>query len=364
MKRSWVVSGIVFVLLVVGGFIAIRALQRDPLVGKWEPIAPDEMFGTDVPKEERPQWILTLNADGSFTEHMESHIMMNFVSDAKGAYKHQKDNLTLDGSSKVFTDDGYSKGTETVPVHRTFRVKGDKLIENGEEKGEMGLNLIYARVGTPRETTPQPQKPKLTADPKAVDILKAVDKTYASLKTYSDQGTLEGSGEGFMYKHARFTTRFSRPNKFFFSVEGVENGKAYDRNAVWTDGKKEWLYMGMDGALGERDIRASLGTISPTSGIETTLIPDLLAITKHPEDSLVNQFGGIHLGSVETIGSIKCQKVKLQGETGQQLDIWVGLTNHLIYRAYDDSRKATITYHPKTNVRFGAHDFTFKVPRR
>lgn len=362
MKKRVAGIAVTFMIATAGCSAGRGPGKREDLVGKWVAvtIAGDPI--PDVQPHGSFKIVLTLNADGTFTEHQEIRFMGSIVADSKGTYKREKQEVLLEGTCTTFMDDGYAKNTDTEHIHRTLRFDGEQLSDLDRK-----MACVYVREGAPRPKPKQPAAPrKFAADPAAVRLLRSVEKTYASIRSYRDEGTLESSGEGFEFKHARFATRFSRPGKFYFCVEGLERGKVYERNAVWSAGGKSWLYLGMDrpdSAFGEGDIAADLGTMSPESGYEALLVPDLLMPTLRGAEPLSEKYPEISLGVDEHLGGTDARVVRLSGRDVLGLTLWIDRKSNLIVKVYEALSKATIVYRPKVNVKFGAGDFTFRIPR-
>ena len=357
------VAGIVFASIIAGACRTVACGQGEPddLVGKWVVVTMAGHSLADMEARWRPSFVLSLNSDGTFTEHREMHFMTTYIADSKGTYKRDSQAVRLDGMSTTFVDDGYAKNTDMEHVHRSLRFDGEQLSDPDEK-------LVYVREGAPARPKPKPPaaRRKIVFNPAAVRLLQTVERTYASIRSYRDEGTLESSGEGFEFKHARFATRFFRPGKFYFCVQGLEQGKVYEQNAVWSAGGKAWLYEGMDrpdSAFGGGDVASDLGNMSPESGGETLLVPFLLMPTLRGAEPLSESYPEISLGPDEPVAGVAARIVKLSGPGKLTLTLWIGKKSHLILKVYEAFSKGTIVYRPQVNVKFGPGDFTFKIPR-
>jgi hypothetical protein len=329
------------------------------LCGKWVVVAPKEFAARDLPEAERPQWFLVLKADGSFSEHFENHIMSTIIGDTTGTYKRVAESLVLDGTEKLFMDDGYKKETTTDRVHRKLRIVGETLREDyGRE-----VKLVFAREGAKVVVDePHPKTPQVVRDPKAIKLLEEVTRTYGALTSYADEGTLTSSGDGFMAKDARFHTRFQRPRRFLFVEESLADGRPFETNAVWSDGRKAWLYMSSVGGADERPIGGGCSTISPSAGYECILVPELLVPAEFQGGSPPGSYSGVEFGKDEMQNGVKCRVLKLTKPTGLHLTLWVDPKTMLILKARDPGSDATIVYRPRVGARIPADDFRFKVP--
>ena len=102
-------------------------------------------------------WTLTLQDDGTFTEHMENQ----HHDDARGQYHGplhtiRRFSVTLTGSRETYSDDGYHKGTRKEPV--TIRLKYAHKTLTGLEEGTK--DLVFRREGDKA-----PPKPKTRPKP-------------------------------------------------------------------------------------------------------------------------------------------------------------------------------------------------------
>lgn len=304
-----------------------------------------------------PKWTLTLKADGSFEESIENRVMMDLASNGRGTYTRQGNRVTFRGTATYRSDDGYAKDSGTKPIAYDFTHVNGALIQKGRGSGP---DMVFRRVGDP---APPSDKPVVQqSDPKAAALLKLVEKRYASLSSYSDEGTMKSSGKGFMAKHAKFTTRLKRPKLFRFEEVLLEAGKVYDKNVVWSDGKLSWLYMGSVGGSDEKGIANALSTISATSGYETMLVPSLLLPKEFKGGSLSEQFKEIVLGPFEKVNNKECQVIQLSNPGRMKLQLWIEAKTSLILRAHDTLADATITYNPSANISIEAKDFKFSPP--
>lgn len=227
----------------------------------------------------------------------------------------------------------------------------------------LGLVLLCAGCGCQQASVKSAESgpvPSINAD--AIKRLKALEQQYARLQTYSDQGELQSSGQGFMAKNARFETRFSRGGGFLFKEQALENGKPYDQNAVWSDGKRSWLYMEMVGGSAERGIADALSTISTTGGYVTMLVPALLMPNEFKGGILSETAQEITLEADALAGGAECSVLKVKKSSGMSLTLWIDKKSGLILKALEPNSGSTITYQPQVNVKLRAKDFVFVQP--
>jgi outer membrane lipoprotein-sorting protein len=362
-KRTVLVGIAVVVLLAAGGLLYTRLGPKSPLVGKWELRFIDDRLPSLPSKQGAPTWTIHFRADGTFAEHMENRIMMVMVTDSKGTYKVEGDKVRLTGTTTMYMDDGGRKSNKSGPFRQTLTISGDRLLVEKmvSPTGERALEAAFFRVGSPLAKVLE--KPMPTASAEARQVILDLEKRYAALESYADEGTLKSSGRGFMAKEARFSTRFSRPGKFRFKVDALDGGKPYETNAVWSDGSKSWLHMGSVGGSDERSIANGLGTISPSSGFEALLVPQLLMPDQFKGARLSESIKSIHLAADQPVSGVACHVLKLTNDRGLTITLWIDRESLLIRQALDTEAEATITYRPKTNVRLGPKDFSFEPPQ-
>lgn len=338
----------------VCSLIWLASAQGPALAGEWLGWFPVE---GGFPKADRfsPKWTLTLKDDSTFTSHLESHVMMDLVVDTKGTYKRSGDKVVFSGKSGYKMDDGYKKDSGTRPFAYTMTYLQGALVLN-----EGGQQVIFARNGTkpPHGLLSQRPEPK-KSDPRAMKILRDVENCYASLKAYSDDGEMSSDGTGFRAKHARFLTRFVRGKGFRFEVVAVDTGREYNRNIVWSRGKKAWMYMEDVGGKDERPLAAGLSTISPTSGYEAMLIPELLMPQEFRGNALESDFKDIQSAQDTRIDGKPCEVLRLTNRHAMTLTIWIDKKSRLIIRA--DEGSESIRYTPKANPALKEEDLTPSV---
>jgi outer membrane lipoprotein-sorting protein len=187
--------------------------------------------------------------------------------------------------------------------------------------------------------------------------------SYTALNSYSDEGILTSSGTGYMAKHARFQTRFVRPHKFRFQVMQATYGNEWDKDVVWSDGKKTWWYNGMSGGSEERGSGNALSTPSVTAGDAATLVPALLMPAEFGGGEFDTSSGGIALAGEERVSGTDCYVISLNNPEGTDLKLWIEKSSYLTLRAFDRTSESTITYQPKCNVKIADSEFKFTPPK-
>jgi outer membrane lipoprotein-sorting protein len=307
---------------------------------------------------------LTLNDDGTFTQHVQNRVMWTLIMTSRGKYMRAGDTLTLTGTSAGYSDDGY------VKEHfkdRAFTMKlkyADGVLTILDGRTDEGISrIVFRREG--EHALPLPKvRP---SDPKAVQIVHEMQRRYAALKSYSDEGTLTSSGRGFMAKNAIFQTRFVRPRRFRFQVVEFEDGKEWNKNVVWSDGEKAWWYSremgGLEGGTVERGLGNALSTISPTAGEETMLVPALLLPTEFGGPSFDAALEEISFAGDEKVSGKDCFVIGLSNPEGMRQKLWIEKSDYQILQAFDSLPKATITYQPKCNLAIPDSEFKFSPPK-
>jgi len=351
-------------LLVTIAFCLVCATgchRHSELSGTWVVQLPDQEEGIDAHDAMLPKWTLTLYDDGTFTQYLENHVMVTAIMHSSGKYTRSGDTLTLNGTSEAYTDDGYRKGTHKDPLTMRLKYSGGALIMSDDQTGD----VVFRREGSHAPPKPKPQ-PR-ASDPKAVQIVHEMQRRYASLNTYSDEGKMTSSGAGFMAKSARFQTRFLRPRKFRFQAIEMLNGKEWNKDVVWSDGKKAWLYMyqmgGLESSSEERRLGNALSTISITPGYAAILIPELLLPADFGEPHIDTFFKQISLAGEENVSGKDCYVIRLSNPGGMDLKLWVDRSSYLILRAFDKLANATISYQPKRDVKIAESEFEFSPPK-
>jgi hypothetical protein len=335
------------------GFRTILAARRNKhseLSGTWVLQFAHQEQGRDAPDPKLVRWSWTLNDDGTFTEHKETHAMVIMTENARGNCMRSGDVLTLTGISEGYMDDGYVKGPFKEPFTMKLKYADHALIFLDDAADNDVLRTVFRREGGHA-----PPKPELQpSDPKAVEIVHEVQRRYAALKSYSDEGTLTSAGRGWMPKNARFHTRFVRPDKFYFQLGGI---------VVWSDGKKSGLYEGK--AAGYQGLRVvgALSMISPTSGVETMLVPALLLPADFHGSMIDPSSREISLVGEDEVSGKDCYMIGVSNPEGMHLKLWIEKSSHLILKAFDSLPKATITYQPQCNIKIAESEFQFTPPK-
>lgn len=119
-----------------------------PVEGTW---VVAKIGDTSMPmgKAGYPEMKLVLNPDGTFTDHTESHIMMDLVVDTKGTYKVSGKKLILEGRMTSMSDDGYKKSKSEMPIKLEMSIENWQLVRTLG-----GTKTVYIRKGTKMAAEP------------------------------------------------------------------------------------------------------------------------------------------------------------------------------------------------------------------
>ncbi|MCE9558727.1 MAG: hypothetical protein K8R88_07220 [Armatimonadetes bacterium] len=293
-------------------------------------------------------WRLSLKADRTFTLKIRSNVMINVTDDSSGTLKVEGSQLMLTGTSQYETDDGYKKSKGERAYSETLDITKEGLVptKNREGKGYV-LKTVYRKTTDP---LPVPPKPKVVAlDSKAAVIAKNVEDKYGSLQSYSDHGELTSDGKGFQPKAAKFLTYFKRSGEFRFEARVLDEKKTpYQLDAVWSTGKKSWLYMSeIGGDAEERPIPNGLSVIGPGSGLAADLVPGLLM----PEIFKERYFAKFSstLSADEKVGSKSCYRMECSVRGQKIWTLWIDKQSLLILKAKSGFAEEIILYSPQAN---------------
>jgi outer membrane lipoprotein-sorting protein len=362
MKRTpvWILA------LLTAAFFVFQVAEwhkHSELIGTWVAQWPDQMERAATDDAMLPKLTLTLYDDGTFTYYVETHVMANAVMFSSGKYARTGNIVTLSGTRKIYMDDGYQKGTDKSAWSERLSYTGNRLRMGNNSRWDP----VFRREGDHTPLKPQPQPQPRPSDPKAVQIVHEMQRRYASLNTYSDEGTLRSSGTGFMASNARFRTRFDRPHKFRFQVTEFADGEELDKNVIWSNGKKSWWYENEtgegEGGIEERGLASALCAISPGAGYETMLVPALLLPADFGEPHIDAFFKEISLAGEESVSRKNCYVIRLSNPGGMDLKLWVDKSSYLILRAFDKVANATISYQPKRDIKIADAEIAFSAPK-
>lgn len=291
---------------------------------------------------------LSLMPDHTFTLKVRSNIMINLTQDTSGTYKVAGSQLMLTGQSKYASDDGYKKSAGERAYSETLDITSQGLVSaKNPEGGAFAMKQIFRKTTDPAPIAPKPKD--IVSDPKAALVAKKVEDRYSSLQSYSDQGELTSNGAGFQAKDAKFVTYFKRPGEFRFEARVLDEKKIpYQVDAVWSTGKKSWLYMGEIGdAAEERPIPNALSVISVGSGSAGSLVPGLLMPDVFKE-KFFSRFSSA-LNGDQKIGTQLCYQLECSLKGKKIWTLWIDKQSLLILRAKSGFAEAIISYSPQAN---------------
>jgi outer membrane lipoprotein-sorting protein len=317
--------------------------------------------GEHWPDRWSPRGILTMKEDDTFTLHLEMRVMMSLHMDATGSYTRRGDTITLTGVREGFMNDGYSKDIfQNEPWTMQLKYSKGSLADPGDR-----FPILVCR----REGAKPPPKPKprpRPSDPRALAIVREMQQRYATLTSYSDEGTLRPSERNAFPGDLNFRTRFARPHRFRFQVVAIEGGKPWERNIIWSNGKKSRWYsehLGYGGTH-ERALISALCTIAPTSGTTSMLVPSLLLPVDFDGPTVEASSEGLSLEGEEQVSGKDCYVIGINGPDGLREKLWIEKSRYLILRViYTMPPTATITYQPKRNIKIPESEFEFSPPK-
>lgn len=285
------------------------------------------------------RWI-ELHADGTYRSHQDTKVMMDFHSDGKGTYVVAGDKITFNGSAETYMNDGYRKGTETVPQQMSLDfIDGMMRLTDGKREP-----FYYRKEGTGPPPTPDVLKLK-PSDPAAAALLKQTVETYAHLASYRDTGTMQSQGGGFAATDVKFSTEFTRPNHLHFQCAKYDHGKKWGWTDVKWDGKKTLWSSDEYAPNTERPLGNALSIIAVDYGDEAELVPSLL-IPDVLGGPGVDRYKQIRRLPDERVGSVNCTVLELKNASPQATKLWIDPRSHLILKEFEGIRETTVTYSP------------------
>ncbi len=303
---------------------------------------------------------LELKSDGSYTLILETSAMMILSAKANGTYTRTGNTLNLKGTMTSHMDDGYKKGTTTVPNAMKLEVRGETL----ETSGAGDDSLFFRKEGAGPPTLPAKLQLK-PSEPGAIDLVTKVERAYASLKSLAVTGTVRSKGGGFVAKDAKFRLLFSAPSKFRF--ESTIYGGTKEINHVeitWDGGEKCWWYTTEFGETTDRPLSNALGIAAVNFGPGADVIPSLLLPKEMRSSGLSGRSPEATLLPNEKIGGRECAVLQLRGKDGTADKYWIDPSTHLILRTYEELREVTTTFDPHPNQIIDAKEFNFGHRKR
>jgi outer membrane lipoprotein-sorting protein len=187
------------------------------------------------------------------------------------------------------------------------------------------------------------------------------------MNTYADEGTLTSLGLEDMAESARFQTRFMRPHKFRFQLRQLQNGKEGSQHAVWSDGKKNWLYLeeiAGRGEVKESRLRDALIGISPLCGSAALLVSSLLFSGDFTEPATAVLSQRLSLLGEEEVSGQKCYVIGVSDPEDMNMKLWIDKSSYLIRQAFDNRSGTTILYHPQRDIELPDSEFLFSAPKQ
>jgi outer membrane lipoprotein-sorting protein len=282
---------------------------------------------------------LELKADGTFHYQLNSNVMVSIAAQADGTYKHVGNEVNLTGTLRGTADDGYKKSDEDRPYILKTSFQNGSLVE----KGNSTVEHYFRKVGTGSPTLPGKYKLK-EADSSAVELLKGVEKVYASMKSFTATGTLESKGAGFAPKKAKFKVLYQSPSNFRFEASALDGNTEYDRTEItWSGGENCWWYTKEFGENTNRPLGNALGIIGVSFGSEADFLPRLLLPNQLGGASLTKRYPEISFLPNETLNGQICMVFQMRSKGANITKLWVAESTGLIVRYFNSIRGETIT---------------------
>lgn len=303
---------------------------------------------------------LKLGADGKFVYHFEMHVMMNIIEDGQGTYTLTAGSVQLEGNEKVVFDDGHAKNTDTRRLSQVAVIRNGQLwLSIGEE-----FQIVFTRNGAKPILPKKPQAPPLHSDPAAHALAKQVERRYASLTSYSDEGSVTTNGNGYRPKNARFRTRYQRGGKFLFEADLLDKGTSYGKEAVWSDGRRSWMFSSFpdDSGTSEIEVNKGLSLIEINAGEEADLIPTLL-MPKTLGGKGITRYKRILAKGEAVEDGHKCSLIELADDPKYAITLWIDRGTLVILRARYVFANEDIHYRPTLNPKLAQSEFVPKLPK-
>ncbi|CAN5525080.1 hypothetical protein BH11ARM1_BH11ARM1_13360 [soil metagenome] len=287
---------------------------------------------------------LELRDNGTYESHLTSNVMMQVKSDSKGTYTVIGKVVRLQGSKTTFMDDGYKKGTTTAAEDLSLKIESGSLVEKLADD----FSIYFRKVGA--GPPPIPKLPALAkSDPKALKIVREVERMYRSLSSYRDKGSAI-SDDGFSAKNVKFETYLMGRRNFGFKARSFDGKEEIDHVEIAWDGKKTRWTQPEYGVNESRPLANAMSIVQVEFGDSAELVPSLLLPKEMLRSPFESRFGQVTQLPDETVRGRLCLVVKLKTLTGDVTTLWIDKTLKLIRRESESVRKSTIDYEPVANL--------------
>lgn len=231
-----------------------------------------------------------------------------------------------------------------------------------------------------------------TADTAAIAAVLRMEKTYAQMPSYRDNGTATMTFTGPLAPDTTitlaFSTVFQRPSKLRIDFEqkksfGADQSKAKqelerelqllgvsagERAVAWSNGKGVWTWSSWSGAsASHRSIDYALASLSDFSTGVSQCIPKML-LPRGVSSLGLSEIGDWRSAGTEKVAGRTCLKVtsKLRRQT-----LWLDKSGSLLLKSSfvtDVAEGVTghhvVSYVPATKPRIASSAFTFAPPRK
>lgn len=324
--------------------------QEAHLSGKW--------IGWSVEKGQKPtemnkpylNMYLQLWTDGKLHFYMENHIMSNTLVDGTGTYKKKGQDYMFTGTAKFKFDDGYKKDSKTGPFNLTMHYQNGVFIND-----EGGMSLKLYKEGVRPATIAIRLKP---SNSNGHALLEALERRYAALSSYSDDGQMTSSGEGFMANRCPFKIRFVRPGKLFVQADYFDNtGGRFGGNKIWTSGKgaleMEDQGDGYSNAFENHSLGNALFTPVEPGECYTFIVQLLMPGVS---GSIEDLYKRANFKGTEAIAGHECAVLVLTSKSDYTLTLWIDAKTGLVRQAFSNLGHETDKHNPVANPTLTAKD--------
>ncbi|HLK14273.1 MAG TPA: hypothetical protein VKT78_05675 [Fimbriimonadaceae bacterium] len=337
--------------------LATQSVPNADLVGTWKwvvPRPPDEK----IPADRLFKQVLILRADGTFELHIENYVMYELIGNDSGTYKRDGDSVVLDGRGSEVLEDGTSRQHHDHPFRLVLKLVGGALVARMND----GLEGETFR----RQSTDVPAilaKPAAPAfDPKALAVIREVQRVYASVKSFSGSGTT-------MTREVRtdFQLVYQGPDKLFVSIsEGSFDQRHGNASCMWINGKHAWASRAKIGATPKAaqplPIKAAMRLADP-SGRTTAFIPPLLMPKMLGPSSF---FTGIRAASVDLDEKVRgrpCFGLLMIRKNGALLRVWIDKALYVVLESDDETADISTVFHGQLDPKLSPQDRWFSPPK-
>ena len=286
-------------------------------------------------------------------------------------------------------------GASLITAHATTLAKGtlNAMLWNrlGTAAAALALLGTAALALSTFAASPRPQAPPeahrdAAPIPPAADspdqILARSIKTYAEARSYEDAGLVTQvylTGKSRRTLKRPFSTRFTRPNLFFYEFSERSGDGDDDRNryVIWADEAPErsrcWWTLRPE--IKQDTLAMTIAGGTGISGGSAFLVPQMLMPVALPSLPL-SGLAHCTLAGEESVDDFPCHKLVGTAHSGNPMTIsgnpmtiWIDKETSLLRKVFTTSQipgstvEQTTTYRPRLNPDIPAERFTFDPPK-